>query len=240
MIKPKKHFAQYFLKNKNIIAKIIKSADLKISDFILEIGPGTGVLTKELAKYAKLVIAVEKDKQMVNYLLKNTKKTNLQIIQSDILKLNINTLLRRYRISKINKIIANLPYYITGQFLKKFSGIFMVLMLQKEVAKRICSKKTSLLSLAVKSWGKPRIISYVSGSAFSPKPKVDSAIIKILPLKKKYKINFALAKSAFAQKRKQIGNTLDKKLLKKAKINPKLRPEDLDIKNWEILSKICG
>lgn len=236
IIKAKKYLGQHFLKNKNIIHKIIKSANLKKTDIILEVGPGTGVITQELVKYAKKIIAVEKDGQLVKYLKKYFKYSNLQIIQKDILSLSI----KQYRKYRVNKIIANLPFYLTGNFLRKFTGIFMVLILQKQVAQRICSSKTSLLSLAVRSWGKPKIISYVPASCFKPKPKVDSAIIKILLLKKQYKINFNLAKKAFSQKRKQIKNTLDKNLLKKAGIDPKSRPEDLSVKDWEILSKGCG
>ena len=120
----------------------------------------------------------------------------------------------------------------------KFAGHFMVLLVQKEMAQRIVSKKGSLLSIGVKSWARPKIISYVPNTAFWPRPKVDSAIIKLVPLEKTNRINFKLLKTSFNQKRKQLGNTLDKALLAKAGIDSRLRPEDLSVQDWVKLSRI--
>ena len=219
---------QYFLVDKQILSQTIKAAELKKTDVILEIGPGKGVLTREIAKRVKQVIAVELDKNLASKL----KIPKVQVINQDILSYCIP--------HTAYKIIGNIPYYITGKILRKFAGFFCVFMLQKEVAERICSKKGSILSISVNSWAKPKIISFVPKTAFSPQPKVDSAIIKIIPRKKPYKINFNLVKKAFSQKRKQIGNALDKNLLQKAEINPKLRPEDLSLEQWQKLSLISG
>ncbi|MFH1392166.1 MAG: 16S rRNA (adenine(1518)-N(6)/adenine(1519)-N(6))-dimethyltransferase RsmA [bacterium] len=207
---------QYFLVDKQVLAQIIKAADLSKNDKVLEIGPGKGVLTREIAKRVKKVIAVELDKNLASKL----KIPKVQIINKNILD---------YKLPAPNyKIIGNMPYYITGKILRKFSGFFSVYMLQKEVAERICSKKGSILSISVQSWGKPEIISLVPKTAFSPVPKVDSAIIKIIPRKKPYKIDFNLVKKAFSQKRKKLKNTIN--------INSDLRPEDLSLKQWEKLS----
>ena len=105
-------------------------------------------------------------------------------------------------------------------------------MLQKEVAQRICSKKSSILSISVNAWAIPKIIFFVPKTAFYPIPKVDSAIIKIIPRKKPYNINFVLVKKAFSQKRKKLKNTIG--------INSDLRPEDLSLEDWQKLSLISG
>lgn len=211
---------QYFLVDKQVLAKIIKAADLKKSDIVLEIGPGKGVLTREIAKRVKKVIAVELDKNLASAL----KIPKVQVINADILKYKIlNT---KY------KILGNIPYYITGKILRKFAGFAMLLMLQKEVAQRICSKKGSILSISVNSWAKPRIISLVPKTAFKPIPKVDSAIIKIIPRKNPYQIDFSLVKKAFSQKRKKLRNTIS--------INSDLRPEDLTLEDWQKLSLKSG
>lgn len=218
---------QCFLVDKQVLAKIIKAANLNKNDSILEIGPGKGILTREIAKRVKQVIAVEIDKNLAEKL----KIPKVKVINADILN---------YKLPTPNyKLIGNIPYYITGKILRKFSGFFSVYMLQKEVAQRICSKKASILSISVNCWGKPKIIAFIPKTAFSPQPKVESTIIKIIPRKKPVKINFNLVKKAFSQKRKQIGNTLDKNLLQKAKINPKLRPEELSLENWQKLSTLA-
>ena len=211
---------QYFLVDKQILAKIIKAANLSEKDKILEIGPGTGVLTREIAKRVKQVIAVEIDKNLVQ----NLKIPKVRVINQDILSYCIP--------HTAYKIIGNIPYYITGKILRKFKGFFCVFMLQKEVAQRICSQKGSLLSICVNAYGIPKIIFFVPKTAFYPIPKVDSAIIKIIPRKKPYNINFVLVKKAFSQKRKKLKNTIG--------INSDLRPEDLSLEDWQKLSLISG
>jgi len=218
---------QHFLQNKKILNKIIKAANLSKTDKILEIGPGKGVLTRELAKRAKRVIAVELDKNLAKSLkipASPAGRPKAQIINADILD---------YKLPTLNyKLIGNLPYYITGKILKKFAGYFCVFMVQKEVAERICSKKGSVLSISVNSWGIPKIISYVPKTAFKPQPKVDSAIIRIIPRKKPYKINFSLVKKAFSQKRKKLKNTIGL-----VGLRSDLRPEDLGLQEWITLSQ---
>jgi len=249
-IQPKKRLGQSFLIDKNILEKIINAANLSKNDIVLEIGPGLGSLTKELAKRVKRVIAIEKDKVMARVLektLKENKINNVEIINKDILKIpNYELLITNY------KLIANLPYYITSPVIRKFLEAEnrpqqMILMVQKEVAERIIAKnnKMSLLSVSVQFYAKPEIISYVSKDSFYPKPKVDSAIIKITPQQtpeiniKKF---FELVKISFSSKRKKLKNNITpwlkmekpdfEKILKELKINPNIRAENLSIKDW--------
>lgn len=247
-----KGLGQNFLIDKNILQKITDSSNLSPNDFIVEVGPGIGTLTKELAQRAKKVLAVEKDKKMVE-VLKETLASfkNTEIISADILKYEALNFNEEY------KLIANLPYYITSPVIRKFleekqRPRFMVLMVQKEVAQRICSKppEMSLLAVSVQFYAAAEIVSYVSKNCFWPSPKVDSAIIKITP-QKNQKISpelfFEVAKSGFAHPRKQLVNNLlllktfkgvklDKYIvsewLLKNKINPNQRAETLPVEKW--------
>ena len=181
IVKPKKQLGQHWLKQKSVLNKIINAADLKKSDLIIEIGPGLGILTKELAKKAGKVIAIEKDLALIPILKNNLQGLeNIEIISGDALRIDLNDF-------KNYKVVANLPYYAATAIIRKFleSKIkpkLMVLMLQKEVAQRICPKpKMNLLAISVQFYANAKIIDYVSKNAFWPKPKVDSAIIKITP-----------------------------------------------------------
>lgn len=245
-IKPSKGLGQNFLIDRIILDKIVKAAEIKPADIILEIGPGLGVLTQELAKKAKTVIAIEKDIKMCETLKENIKDLkNVEIIQNDILKLPISNYLRY-------KLVANLPYYITSPVIRKFLEAenkpeLMVLMVQKEVAQRICAKppKMSLLAVSVQFYAKPEIIEYVSKQCFWPKPKVDSAIIKIKPTDKiqiDADLFFKIAKAGFSQPRKQIAGNFRNVLklskeetelwLSQSKIGLTQRAESLDIESW--------
>ena len=254
--KPSKGLGQNFLIDKNVLQKVIDSADIKPNDVILEVGPGIGTLTQELAKFAEKVIAVEKDKKMIEILaetLKNYK--NIEIIHGDILKINSTN----YKLPTTNyKLVANIPYYLTSPLIRKFlesenPPSEMILMLQKEVAQRICSKppKMSLLAVSVQFYAEPKIISYVSKNCFWPAPKIDSAIIKITPyrfresVKTKTENFFNIAKAGFSQPRKQLAGNLAKSLkiekvkinswLTENKINTTQRAETLSIEDWKNL-----
>jgi 16S rRNA (adenine1518-N6/adenine1519-N6)-dimethyltransferase len=188
---PVKRLGQNFLIKKSIPKKIITSANLSSQDIVLEIGPGIATLTLELAKGAKKVIAVEKAKKMVE-ILKETLKDfkNVQLVQEDILKVNIQNLISKskYKVSQY-KVVANLPYYLTSPVIRKFLELenppkLMILVVQKEVGERICAQppRMNLLAVSVQFYGVPEIVSYVSKESFYPKPKVDSAILRIAPL----------------------------------------------------------
>jgi len=260
--RPSKGLGQNFLIDKNVLDKIIDSADIKPSDIILEVGPGIGILTQELAKKAKQVIAVEKDKKMCEILEKTLSNyKNMEIIQGDILKLDIFKLISNFKFQISNfKVVANIPYYLTSPLIRKFLESNnppqeMILMLQKEVAQRICSKPPdmSLLAVSVQFYAEPKIVYYVSKNCFWPSPKVDSAIIKIIP--RPSALNsassrdsfFKVVKAGFSQPRKQLLGNLSKMLkldrvqtekwLKKNQINPKQRAETLSVGDWKNLFK---
>jgi len=255
-IRPSKKLGQNFLINKKDFEKILKAAELSKADTVLEIGPGIGNLTLRLAEKVKKVIAVEKDKKMCEILaqvLKNENIENVQIINQDILKLNLNS-----RFARI-KIVANLPYYITSPVIRKFLELkkppqVMILMVQKEVGQRICANpnKMSLLAISVQFYANAKIISYISKKSFWPQPKVDSAIIKIIPFKaqrsKKYTEKFfKIVKAGFSQPRKQLINNLSKELslekekikewLLKNNVRPSQRAETLNVNEWQKLTK---
>lgn len=249
-LKPKKYFGQNFLIEKGTLNQIVEAAELKKTDFLLEIGPGLGTLTKELAKKVKKVIALEKDKELARILndeLRIMNIKNVKIINKDILKLTNKDL----QTTTKYKVVANLPYYITSPVIKKFlelkkSPYLMILMVQKEVAKRICQKppNMSLLSVAVQVYATPKIVKIVKKDSFWPKPKVDSAIIKITPLinaKKEViytKEFFKIVKAGFSSPRKQLKNNFKKILSKKEMFHVKhyidlsRRAQSLSIDEW--------
>ena len=251
--RPLKRLGQNFLINKSVLKKIIQSANLNPKETVIEIGPGFGVLTQELAKRVKKVIAIEKDKKMskiLKDLLECWNVKNVEIVNKDILKLNLTPYTQ-----KPYKIVANLPYYIVSPVLRKFLESVdvkpqqMILMVQKEVAQRICAKPPdmNLLAVSVQFYAKPEILFYVSKNSFWPKPKVDGAIIRVSSIK--YPVSsinrnlfFKIVKAGFSQPRKQLVNNLSKmlkldkekvkKYLLKSKIDPTQRAETLDINDW--------
>ena len=264
-VRPLKRLGQNFLIDRIVLRRIIKAANISPRDTILEIGPGLGVLTQELAKKAKQVVVVEKDPKMIE-ILKETLKDfkNVEIIQEDILKSNI-----QYLISNTPyKVVANLPYYIVSPVIRQFleyaraQPVQMILMVQKEVAQRICENppRMNLLAVSVQFYAKPEIVSYISKKSFWPQPKVDGAILKISNLKSQIsKIDkdlfFKIVKAGFLHPRKQILNNLSEGLalsllnelklnkpqvktwLLKNKISPLQRAETLSIEAWINLTK---
>lgn len=250
-IKPLKKFGQNFLINKNVLEDFVGTAQLNKNDVVLEIGPGLGTLTQELAKKAKEVIAIEKDRNIIELLKENLKDfNNIEIIQEDILKIKKIDI-------KNYKIVANLPFYLTAPVIRKFLELEnppkeMILIIQKEVAQRICSTppRMSILSVSVQFYAVPKIISLIPKENFWPQPKVDSAIIKITPHQLYSNIIrshfFRVVKVGFSQPRKQIINNLSNLLLDKEKTkkwllsnNIKLeqRAETLSVKDWVGLTK---
>jgi len=240
-VRPSKGLGQNFLVDKRVLGKIIEAANLGKENTVLEIGAGIGTLTLELAKKAKKVIAVEKDPKMCEILHETMKGyENVEIIQGDILKLEIFNFQFSIFKQKPNaknqmpktkckiqntryKVVANLPYYITSPVIRKFLETDsppseMILMIQKEVAQRICARppRMNLLAVSVQFYAEPKIVSYVSKNSFWPSPKVDSAIIKIARNKNQETVNkelfFKIVKAGFSQPRKQILNNLSKGL----------------------------
>src|SRR3989344_5972122 len=189
MFTPKKSLGQNFLVNPHILDKIISAAEISKDDVILEVGPGTGNLTKKLAEKAKKVIAIEKDHRLIEPLKQTFKNhSNVEIMRGDILDTKTDFVLQSPSLSDKYKIVANIPYYITSNLLRTIFEAWpkpklIVLTVQKEVAKRIVAKPPdmNLLALSVQFYSEPKIISYISRGSFRPMPKVDSAIIKLTP-----------------------------------------------------------
>jgi 16S rRNA (adenine1518-N6/adenine1519-N6)-dimethyltransferase len=249
-----KKLGQNFLINKKITEKFIETASFKPNDIVLEIGAGIGNLTARIAPEVKKVIAVEKDKRLIEILKENLKIFgNIEIFPGDILK---------FPISKIKnqnyKVIGNLPFYLTAAVIRKFLEAKnppkeIILLVQKEVGKRICARppEMNLLAVSVQFYAKPEIISFVSKKAFWPQPKIDSAIIKIVPFRRMRNISllsfFKIVKAGFSQPRKQIINNLSKMLklsksqvaswLLENNIGPKQRAKTLSLDDWVSLTK---
>ncbi|TSC75828.1 MAG: 16S rRNA (adenine1518-N6/adenine1519-N6)-dimethyltransferase [Parcubacteria group bacterium Gr01-1014_33] len=222
MLSPKKSLGQHLLRCEWVISALIHVAEITKKDTILEVGPGTGILTRALAKHAKKVIAVEKDAAFIDTLRAGIPQ-NTEIIQGDILRLLPN-LLSSYNLQPNSyKLVSNIPYYLTSRLLRLLLAgdtkpETIVFTIQKEVAQRITVKppQMNLLALSVQSFGTPEIIKDIPAACFSPKPKVDSAIIKISRISDKFftenkidqKLFFNVVKRAFSQKRKLLSNSL--------------------------------
>lgn len=250
-MRAKKSLGQNFLESEAVIETIIETANLNDNDIVLEIGPGKGILTKRLLEEVEKVVAVEKDNNLFEKLkklfAKEIKEGRLELINKDILKIDLG--LKKY------KLVANIPYYITGEILREFLSNRVqperiVLMLQNEVVERIVAKdgKESILSISVKAYGEPKYIQKVEKENFNPKPKVDSAILLIENISKENfseideKEFFDLVKIGFSQKRKFLSNNLKKvlgkniqEIFKNAKIKPDLRAEKLGVEDWKRL-----
>ncbi len=251
---PKKHLGQNFLVDNEVLNDVIQAAELEKDDIVLEIGAGAGVLTMVLAEKAKRVVAVEKDPELAKNLesrIKNSGLNNVEIICEDI-----RNLYSKFQIPNSKfKIVANIPYYLTGFIIRNFLleaeilPQLVILMVQKEVGERIVARplKTSFLSNAINYIGFAEIVRFVPAGAFWPKPKVDSAIIKIKPNKKtpplsKRRRFFAFLKMAFGQPRKTLVNNLSvglklpkekiAKILSSGGLKDNIRPGELDLKGF--------
>jgi 16S rRNA (adenine1518-N6/adenine1519-N6)-dimethyltransferase len=251
-IKPKKSLGQNFLVEPAGLHKVIEAAGLKAEDQVLEIGAGLGSLTVLLAQSARSVVAVEIDHEIIPALQKALEKyPNVQIIQGDILKQDLETL----ALKSGYLVVANIPYYISSAILRhlltaKKKAARMILTVQKEVAERVCATqgKHSLLSLSVQVFGNPKLTGIIPAGSFLPAPEVDSAVLVIelfsqpaIPEEDLDRF-FALAKAGFSQKRKTLRNSLSgglrittqqsEALLALAGLDPMLRAETLSLEAW--------
>lgn len=220
-----KKYGQNFLIDIRVLEKIISAADITEDDFVLEIGPGIGTMTQYLCEHARAVAAVEIDKNLIP-ILEDTLSVyeNVEIIQQDILKIDINRLVQEKNEGNPIKVVANLPYYITTPIIM---GLFeshvpiesITVMVQKEVADRMQvgpgTKDYGALSLAVQYYAKPEIVANVPPNCFIPRPKVGSAVIRLdrhkeAPVQvKEEKQMFALIRASFNQRRKTLVNGLN-------------------------------
>lgn len=252
---PKKSLGQHFLTNTGIVASIAEAGFVSEADTILEIGPGKGILTAELLKRGAKVIAVEKDSELIPLLQEKFEKElatkQLTLIIGDVLDSGFMV-----HVSCPYKLVANIPYYITGAIIRKFltekkRPAKMVLLVQKEVAERIVAKnrKESLLSISVKVYGNPHYIKTVKAGSFTPPPKVDSAILLIDGVSQEFfkeiseEVFFEVIHAGFAHKRKQLFGNLravfDEKILKekmkRCGVSEQARAEELSVKDWKCL-----
>ncbi len=251
-LRAKKGLGQHFLIDKEVLGRIIAAAELASADLVLEVGPGLGALTEELARRAGQVIAIEVDSRLISPLeQKLARLPNVTIINADVLGVNPAYLAgdRPY------KVVANLPYYIASPVLRHFLEASakpsrMVVMLQKEVARNIAAPQggMSLLSVAVQFYGKPSLVSYVPARSFYPIPKVDSAILSIevyeRPQVEVADIGFffRVVRAGFSAPRKQLRNAMAQglslspgqavEILLQAGASPKRRAETLSIAEW--------
>ena len=262
-LRAKKSLGQHFLVDKGVLHRIVSAADLTPEDVVIEVGPGLGVLTKELAKRAARVVAVEADSGMASALKELAgDSNNLAVINADVLQIDPGSLATEIGLADIcgrYKVVANIPYYITSAILRFFleapcKPAMMVVMVQKEVGKAIVAEPgdMSVLAVSVQFYGKPAIVARVPSRSFYPPPKVDSVILRIDVYEQaqvsvaKASEFFQAVRAGFSAPRKQLRNSLAQGLgitgpesadmLEQAKIDPSRRAQTLDLEEW---ARIC-
>lgn len=267
MVQPRRNFAQHWLKSEKALEAIVKAGRCTSSDRILEIGPGTGILTRRLLPLVQSLVAVEIDRDLCALLVKQLgKKENFILLQGDFLTLDLGENLTAFpNFQNPNKVVANIPYNITGPIIEKLLGTIahpnptpfdlIVLLVQKEVAERLYaqpgSKTFGALSVRVQYLAECELICPVPSGAFYPPPKVDSAVVRLRPRQIEIKADDPhklenLIKLGFGAKRKMLRNNLQpvierdrlSQLLEQLNINPLSRAEDLSVNQWITLSNL--
>lgn len=270
MIHPRKQFGQHWLRSETALAQIVAAAALSPDDRVLEIGPGTGILTRRLLPLVRSVVSVEIDRDLYALLQQQLGQVkHLLLLEGDILSLDLPVALSKSSgiespsFESPNKVVANIPYNITGPILEKLLGTIVapnaqpfeaiVLLLQKEVAERLCARPSSrafgALTVRVQYLANCQWICHVPAKAFQPPPKVDSAVVRLVPhvfqpLAHDPHHLESLVKLGFATKRKMLRNNLQpvverdrlSALLENLHLNPQARAEDLSVVDWVTLS----
>jgi 16S rRNA (adenine1518-N6/adenine1519-N6)-dimethyltransferase len=261
MTKARKQFGQHWLKDEKVLDLILEAAQLKEDDRILEIGPGTGILTRQLLTYAESLLAVEIDRDLCKKLVKNLgDRPDFLLLEGDFLSLDITSTIQNFPLfQNQNKVVANIPYNITGPILEKLLGKIsqpattnyesIVLLIQKEVGERLVatpdSKAFGALSVRVQYLADCELICHVPAKSFSPPPKVDSVVVKLSPRSISNPANNpkqldSLVKVGFSNKRKMLRNNLKSiieldrlnSILEKLAIDPEIRAENLSVSDW--------
>lgn len=254
-MQPKKSLGQNFLMHRRIAERIVMEAGVTDQDTVLEIGPGTGMLTRALLEKSKKVIAVETDNELIPQLeqefASEIGEGKLVVLQQDVRAFDPSTIKEPY------KVVANIPYYITGEIIRQFlttqnKPASITFLIQKEVAERIArSKKESLLSLSVKAFGTPHYRFTVPKGAFFPAPNVDSAVLSITDIHSPFATPaeeakfFEILHAGFAHKRKQLAGNLSDvfpmqnvhEALESAGISKTVRAEDVSLESWKTITK---
>lgn len=258
-IAPNKGLGQHLLISRRALNAVVAAAELAPDDSVLEVGAGPGVLTRELAQRARRVVAVELDRAVLPVLRETTAGLdNVEIIPRNLLEVRPEVVFG----DEPYKLVANLPYYITSLILRYLLESanpprVLVVMVQREVAERLVAGpgEMSLLALSVQFYGVPRIVSYVPATAFYPPPRVDSAVVRVdlhaaPPLDAAAaEMFFELIHAGFAEKRKQLHNTLARHLsapretisrwLVAAEVDPMRRAQTLSLDEWLRLTRIA-
>jgi len=253
--KPKKSLGQHWLFDDAILASIVDTADIKTNENVLEVGPGLGTLTKKLLQTGAEIYAVEKD-EALSYKLRHTfnQDNNFKLFINDILKFDLTSLPPNY------KVVANIPYYLTSNLIRILTESdnppgSITLLVQKEVAQRICASpgQMSLLSVSAQLYYHCNLSIIVPGDKFTPPPKVDSQVVHLVRKQPKEipKLNtkhfFRVVRAGFSSRRKTLLNSLSggldvskqitKENLEKAGISSDQRPQELSLEDWLRLSK---
>ncbi|MCL1830830.1 MAG: 16S rRNA (adenine(1518)-N(6)/adenine(1519)-N(6))-dimethyltransferase RsmA [Oscillospiraceae bacterium] len=260
--RPKKQLGQNFLINPGIVSKITLAGPIDQQTGVIEIGAGRGVLTEQLAKAAKKVLAIEIDKALVSDLSETFAVSDrVVVVEGDILKLNLSDIIKQYLEGMKVAVYGNLPYYITSSIVMKlleerFPFEYIVVMMQKETALRFTAAEGSRLSgavtLAVRYYSQPHYLFDVSSGSFYPKPNVDSAVVRfdlhsIPPVTvNNESLMFDIIKAAFMQRRKTAVNAISDKLpiaksllidiFRQIDIDQLVRAEQLTLKDYAIIS----
>ncbi|MBI4200757.1 MAG: ribosomal RNA small subunit methyltransferase A [Chloroflexi bacterium] len=254
-LSPRKGLGQHFLVSQGAVAAILKAAEVQPLDTVVEVGPGLGVVTRELVRRARQVAAVELDLGLAQALMRELADApNLRVLCADARHVDVAGLVG----DTPYKLVANLPYYAASPILRRFlesrhAPSRAVVMVQREVARNMAAEpgKMSLLSVGVQLYGRPRIVGYVRPGAFYPPPKVTSAIVRIdvyprpaLELDDTEAF-FRVVRAGFSARRKQLRNALAQglevpegralALLEATGIDPKRRAETLSLEEWGAL-----
>ncbi|MBR2592350.1 MAG: ribosomal RNA small subunit methyltransferase A [Oscillospiraceae bacterium] len=260
--KPKKALGQNFLVNPGIAPKMIEASGLTQDYGVLEIGPGLGALTKELAPRAKKVVAIELDGDVIPKLQEAVASwSNVEIIRGDVMELPVREIMQEHFGGMPTAVFGNLPYYITSPIIMRLlteevPAEFITVMVQKEAAQRLAaaegSRDCGAVSLAVRYYAEPEILFDVQPGSFYPRPKVTSSVMKLV-LRKHPPVDvkdtdrlFSMIRAAFSQRRKTLQNSVSSALgigkdevrdaLRACGIPENVRPEELGLRDYAALS----
>jgi len=257
-IRPNPRLGQNFLIDSGALTKVIAAAGFTGDEVVLEVGAGLGALTRQLAREVRQVIAVEFDRRLIPVLEQMVENLrNVQLIAGDILSLDLEKLISE----QPYRVVANIPYNITSVLIRRLMesprpAERVVLTVQREVAERIIAKPgaMNLLAISVQLYGEPYVVARIPARAFYPKPKVDSAVLRVdvHPEPKVSRVLipqlFRLARAGFGQKRKQLHNALAGRLnvapaqievwLEEAAIRPQSRAQELSLEEWACLAQV--